>query len=179
MRQSEMGGLRDLGLGAARGAARVTPALERAVVAGNSAQNRARLVALMREQHGATVGDCLLDDTLEQIREEMRRFADSEVAPHAHAWHRTNSYIPLDTIAHMCELGVFGLTLPEQYGGLGLGKESVCVDSEELSRGYNGVGSIWSRPGIAAELILGSGTEEQKRKWLPRLASGEVLPTAV
>src|SRR5258705_114209 len=133
---------------------------------------------LDREQHGATVGDCLLDDTLEQIREEMRRFADSEVAPHAHAWHRTNSYIPLDTIAHMGELGVFGLTLPEQYGGMGLGKESMCVVSEELSRGYIGVGSIGTRAEIAAELILGSGTEEQKRKWLPRLASGEGLPTA-
>src|SRR5712671_5800712 len=179
MSQSEIVRLRDLGLGAAKAAARVTPALETAVVAGNSAQNRARLVALMREQQTATVGDCLLDETLEQIREEMRRFADSEVAPHAHGWHRTNSYIPLDTIAHMGELGVFGLTLPEQYGGMGLGKESMCVVSEELSRGYIGVGSIGTRAEIAAELILGSGTEEQKRKWLPRLASGEVLPTAV
>jgi len=179
MSQSEIVRLRDLGLGAAKVAARVTPALEAAVVAGNSAINRARLVALMREQQGATVGDCLLDDTLEQIRDEMRRFADSEVAPHAHGWHRTNAYIPLDTIAHMGELGVFGLTLPEQYGGMGLGKESMCVVSEELSRGYIGVGSIGTRAEIAAELILGSGTEEQKRKWLPRLASGEVLPTAV
>src|SRR4030081_1755961 len=107
----------------------------------------------------------------------MRRFADSEVAPHAHAWHRTNSYIPLDTIAHMGELGVFGLTLPEQYGGMGLGKESMCVVSEELSRGYIGVGSIGTRAEIAAELILGSGTEEQKRKWLPRLAPRQGLTT--
>jgi len=179
MSQGEIVRLADLGLTSAKVATRVTSALEAAVAAGNSAQNRARLIELMREQHAATVGDCVLDDTLEQIREEMRRFADSEVAPQAHGWHRTNSYIPLDTIAHMGELGVFGLTLPEEYGGMGLGKESMCVVSEELSRGYIGVGSIGTRAEIAAELILGSGTEEQKRKWLPRLASGEVLPTAV
>jgi (2S)-methylsuccinyl-CoA dehydrogenase len=179
MSQGEIVRLADLGLASARVAARVTPALETAVAAGNSAQNRARLVELMRAQHAATVGDCLLEDTLEQIRDEMRRFADSEVVPHAHGWHRANSYIPLETIAHMGELGVFGLTLPEEHGGMGLGKESMCVVSEELSRGYIGVGSIGTRAEIACELILGSGTEEQKKKWLPKIASGEVLPTAV
>jgi (2S)-methylsuccinyl-CoA dehydrogenase len=179
MSQGEIVRLSDLGLTAAKIAARVTPAFEEAVVAGNSSMNRARLIELMRAQHAATVGDCLLEDTLEQIREEMRRFADSEVVPHAQGWHRTNSYIPLETIAQMGELGVFGLTLPEEYGGMGLGKESMCVVSEELSRGYIGVGSIGTRAEIACELILGSGTEEQKRTWLPRIASGEVLPTAV
>jgi (2S)-methylsuccinyl-CoA dehydrogenase len=109
----------------------------------------------------------------------MRKFADSEVVPHAHGWHRANSYIPLDTIAHMGGLGVFGLTIPEDYGGLGLGKESMCVVSEELSRGYIGVGSLGTRSEIAAELILGGGTAEQKARWLPKIASGEVLPTAV
>jgi (2S)-methylsuccinyl-CoA dehydrogenase len=79
----------------------------------------------------------------------------------------------------MSELGVFGLTIPPQYGGLGLGKESMCVVSEELARGYIGVGSLGTRSEIAAELILGSGTEAQKSEWLPKLASGEVLPTAV
>jgi (2S)-methylsuccinyl-CoA dehydrogenase len=179
MSQGEIVRLADVGLDRAQVAARVTPALEAAVTAGNSAENRARLVELMRAQHAATVGDCLLDDTLDQIREEMRRFADSEVVPNAHGWHRTNSYIPLETIAHMGELGVFGLTLPEEFGGMGLGKESMCVVSEELSRGYIGVGSIGTRSEIAAELILGSGTEAQKRRWLPKIASGEVLPTAV
>ena len=133
----------------------------------------------MREHHGATVGDCGLDDTLEAIREEMRKFAESEVVPHAHDWHLTNSYIPMDVIAHMAELGVFGLTIPEEFGGMGLGKESMCVVSEELSRGYIGVGSLGTRSEIAAELILGGGTDEQKTKWLPKIASGEVLPTAV
>jgi len=179
MSQGEIVRLADLGLGAAKIAARVPPAFAEAVAAGNSAPNRARLVELMRAQHAATVGDCVLDDTLDQIRDEMRRFADSEIVPQAHQWHRTNSYIPLETIAHMGELGVFGLTLPEEHGGMGLGKESMCVVSEELSRGYIGVGSIGTRAEIAAELILANGTEEQKRKWLPKLASGEVLPTAV
>ena len=109
----------------------------------------------------------------------MRKFAESEVVPHAHDWHLTNSYIPLDVVAHMSELGVFGLTIPEEYGGMGLGKESMCVVSEELSRGYIGVGSLGTRSEIAAELILGGGTDEQKQKWLPKIASGEVLPTAV
>jgi (2S)-methylsuccinyl-CoA dehydrogenase len=109
----------------------------------------------------------------------MRKFADSEVIGHAQNWHRTNSYIPLEIITQMAELGVFGLTIPEEFGGMGLGKESMCVVSEELSRGYIGVGSLGTRSEIAAELILGGGTEAQKRHWLPKLASGEVLPTAV
>ncbi len=109
----------------------------------------------------------------------MRKFADGQVVPHAQQWHLRNEYIPLDIITQMSELGVFSLTIPEDYGGMGLGKESMCVVSEELSRGYIGVGSLGTRSEIAAELILGSGTEEQKRKWLPKIASGEVLPTAV
>src|ERR1700694_4165089 len=133
----------------------------------------------MRASHNATVGMCGLDETLESIREEMRKFANSEVIGRAQDWHRTNSYIPLEVIAQMSELGVFGLTIPEEFGGMGLGKESMCVVSEELSRGYIGVGSLGTRSEIAAELILGSGTAEQKNKWLPKLASGEVLPTAV
>src|ERR1044072_490559 len=109
----------------------------------------------------------------------MRKFADSEVIEHAQGWHRTNSYIPMEIIGQMAELGVFGLTIPEEFGGMGLGKESMCVVSEELSRGYIGVGSLGTRSEIAAELILGAGTDAQKRKWLPKIASGEVLPTAV
>jgi (2S)-methylsuccinyl-CoA dehydrogenase len=179
MSQGEMVRPGDLGLKLEEVSDRITPAIEELIATGNTAENRARLVALMREHHGATVGDCGLDETLEAIREEMRKFAESEVAPRAHQWHLTNSYIPLDVITHMAELGVFGLTIPEEYGGMGLGKESMCVVSEELSRGYIGVGSLGTRSEIAAELILGGGTEEQKAKWLPKIASGEVLPTAV
>jgi (2S)-methylsuccinyl-CoA dehydrogenase len=179
MSQGEMVRPGDLGLKLEDVSDRITPQIEELIATGNTAENRERLVSLMREHHGATVGDCGLDDTLEAIRDEMRKFAESEVTPHAHAWHLTNSYIPLDVIAHMGELGVFGLTIPEEYGGMGLGKESMCVVSEELSRGYIGVGSLGTRSEIAAELILGGGTDEQKQKWLPKIASGEVLPTAV
>jgi (2S)-methylsuccinyl-CoA dehydrogenase len=178
MSQGEMVRPADLGLSLDQVAARISPAVER-LIAGNDAHNRARLIELMREHQGVTAGDPGLDDTLDAIREEMRKFAESEVEPHAHQWHLDNNYIPLEIIAQMAELGVFGLTIPEGYGGMGLGKESMCVVSEELARGYIGVGSLGTRSEIAAELILGSGTEEQKEKWLPRIASGEILPTAV
>src|SRR5438477_10344271 len=179
MSQGEIVRPSDVGLSPEQVAARMTPALTRLIETGNTAANRARLVELMRGHHGVTVGDCGLDDTLDAIREEMRKFAESEVVPHAHDWDLGNTYIPLDIITHMAELGVFGLTIPEEFGGMGLGKESMCVVSEELSRGYIGVGSLGTRSEIAAELILGGGTEEQKRAWLPKIASGEVLPTAV
>jgi (2S)-methylsuccinyl-CoA dehydrogenase len=169
----------DLGLSLDQVSERVTPAIEELIATGNTAENRARLATLMREHVGATVGDCGLEDTYEAIREEMHKFAESEVLPHAHDWHLTNSYIPMDVVKAMSELGVFGLTIPEEYGGMGLGKESMCVVSEELSRGYIGVGSLGTRSEIAAELILGGGTDAQKTKWLPKIASGEVLPTAV
>jgi (2S)-methylsuccinyl-CoA dehydrogenase len=169
----------DFGLSAAQVAARFNPMVESLIATGNTAERRARVMELMQSNHNATIGGCGLDDTLESIREEMRKFADSEVIDHAQTWHRTNSYIPMEIIAQMSDLGVFGLTIPEEFGGMALGKESMCVVSEELSRGYIGVGSLGTRSEIAAELILGGGTPAQKAKWLPKLASGEVLPTAV
>jgi (2S)-methylsuccinyl-CoA dehydrogenase len=179
MSQGEMVRLSDLGLDAHHPAL-TAEAVTTLIARGNTADNRARLAALIQAAHGAaTFGDTGLEDTFEQMRTEMRRFADAEVMPFAHAWHLKNAYIPLELIAKMAELGVFGLTIPEEYGGLGLGKESMCMVSEELSRAYIGVGSLGTRSEIAAELILGGGTEEQKREWLPRIASGEVLPTAV
>ncbi len=178
MSQGEIVRPADIGLAGEAVAARLAGPVRELNAAGN-VERRARLIELMQAHHGATVGDCGLDETLVTIRDEMRKFADSEVAPQAHQWHRTNSYIPLDVLTQMSDLGVFGLTIPEEYGGLGLGKESMCVVSEELSRGYIGVGSLGTRSEIAAELIIGAGSEEQKRKWLPKLASGEVLPTAV
>jgi (2S)-methylsuccinyl-CoA dehydrogenase len=178
MSQGEIVRPLDLGLAAEAVAARLSGPLQDFAASGN-VERRARMVELMQTHHGATVGDCGLDDTLTSIRDEMRKFADSEVVPQAQQWHRTNSYIPLEILAQMSELGVFGLTIPEEYGGLGLGKESMCVVSEELSRGYIGVGSLGTRSEIAAELIIGGGTDEQKRHWLPKIASGEVLPTAV
>jgi len=177
MSQGEMVRPADLGLAAEVVAARLAGPLQ--AFAQDHVGHRARLVELMRERREVTVGNCGLDETLTTMREEMRKFADSEIASQAQQWHRTNSYIPLEVVAQMSELGVFGLTIPQDYGGLGLGKESMCVVSEELSRGYIGVGSLGTRSEIAAELIIGGGTEEQKNRWLPKLASGEVLPTAV
>ncbi len=142
-------------------------------------QRRARLVALMAESRDATIGNRDLDETLAAIRQEMRRFAEREIVPHAQAWHRNNQLIPLDVIARMSALGVFGLTVPQEHGGLGLGKQAMCVVGEELSRGYIGVGSLGTRSEIAADLILSGGTPEQQRRWLPKIAAGEVLPTAV
>src|SRR5947207_11618522 len=179
MSQSEIVRLSDLGLNAAAVAARLNPAVEHLIATGNTPARRARLIELMRERQDATVGACGLDETLDSIREEMRKFADDRVAPFAQAWHLRNEYIPLDVIAQMADLGVFSLTISEDYEGMGLGQESMCVVSEELSRGYIGVGSLGTRSEIAAELILGGGTEEQKAKYLPKIASGELLPTAV
>ena len=149
------------------------------IAEGNTAENRAALAALIGEARDGAIGDPGLDETFEAIRGEMRRFADAEVAPHAQSWHRANAYIPLEVIAGLGGMGVFGLTIPEAYGGMGLGKVAMCVVSEELSRGYIGVGSLGTRSEIAAELILVGGTEAQKRKYLPKIASGEILPTAV
>jgi (2S)-methylsuccinyl-CoA dehydrogenase len=180
MSQGEIVRLSALGL-TPRDAARFRiEAVERLIAEGNTAAHRARLVELIRHAQGAaTIGDAGLDETLEAIRSEMRRFGEAEVTPHAHEWHLANAYIPLEVIAKMAELGVFGLTIPEEYGGMGLSKVSMCVVSEELSRAYIGVGSLGTRSEIAAELILGGGTEDQKSRFLPGIASGDLLPTAV
>ncbi|MFK8253931.1 acyl-CoA dehydrogenase family protein [Ancylobacter terrae] len=171
----------DLGLSAAALAAFTgDPAVATLIAEGNTAEARAALVARIRANEGApTVADAGLDDTFEAMRTEIRRFVEEEVAPHAHEWHLANDYIPLELFAKLAELGVFGLTIPEEYGGLGLPKETMCVVTEELSRGWIGVGSLGTRSEIAAELILGGGTEAQKQHFLPLIASGEMLTTAV
>ena len=155
-------------------------AVEALIADGNTPENRAALVQKIRDgAASATVGDSGLDEDMEAIRSEMRRFGKAEVVSQAHEWHLKNDYIPMEIVAKMAELGVFGLTIPEEYGGMGLPKISMCVVSEELSRAYIGVGSLGTRSEIAAELILCGGTEEQKQRFLPRIASGDILPTAV
>lgn len=147
---------------------------------GNTTTVRARIATLIEHGlDGSGFGESGLDETHALVRDQFRKFAEAEVMPFAHDWHRQDEFIPLSIISQMAELGVFGLTIPEEYGGLGLGKLAMCVVSEELSRGYIGVGSLGTRAEIAAELILRGGTLEQKQKWLPKLASGEILPTAV
>ena len=155
-------------------------AVEALMTQGNTVANRAQLMKLMLAQNGQlTVGHAGLDETLDAIRQEMRRYTIEEIEPFAHDWHMKNAYIPLSVIESMAELGVFGLTIPEEFGGMGMSKVAMCVVSEELSRGYIGVGSLGTRSEIAAELILAGGTDAQKHTYLPQLSSGAMLPTAV
>ncbi len=180
MSQGEIIRLQDMGLTQDEMRGLMQPAVMTLCDSGNTQAARMRLIDLMQEQAAnITVGKSGLDEELEMIREQFRRYTVDKILPHAHEWHLKDELIPLEVIQELAEMGVFGLTLPEEYGGFGLTKASMAVVTEELSRGYIGVGSLGTRPEIASELILCGGTEEQKQKWLPLLASGEVLPTAV
>ena len=180
MSQGEIVRLQDMGLTPDDQRAFLTDDVTRLMQDGNSQAARLKLVGLIREQNAEiTFGATGLDDELEMIREQFRRYAREKVEPFAHDWHLKDELIPIEVIDELAEMGVFGLTIPEEHGGFGLSKASMVVVSEELSRGYIGVGSLGTRSEIAAELILCGGTEEQKAKWLPGLASGEILPTAV
>ncbi|UWQ50032.1 acyl-CoA dehydrogenase family protein [Leisingera caerulea] len=180
MNQGEIIRLQDLGLNQDAQRALMVPAVMTLCEQGNSQAARTRLVQLMEEQAGSTMfGASGLEEELEMIRDQFRRYAVEKVEPHAHEWHLKDELIPMEVIEELAEMGVFGLTIPEEYGGFGLSKASMVVVSEELSRGYIGVGSLGTRSEIAAELILCGGTEEQKANWLPKLSSAEILPTAV
>jgi len=153
------------------------PATQALVAQGASAAVRCRIAGLIGD---GRYGDPALDDeTLILIGEEFRRFTQDKIVPDAHAWHLANELIPLDVVNALAELGVFGLTIPEEYGGLAMNRSALCVVTEELSRGYIGVGSLGTRSEIAGELIRTSGTEAQKEKFLRKIASGDILPTAV
>ena len=153
---------------------------EAAALSGGIAQARLRLGALLAESGEGAFGRIGIDDpTLELIRDQVRRFGEREVAPHAQEWHRRDELIPLPVIEELAGIGVFGMTIPEEHGGLGLGKMAMSIVSEELSRSYLGVGSLGTRSEIAGELIRLNGTAAQKERWLPAIASGAVLPTAV
>ncbi len=179
MSQNEIIRLSDLGLEQAS-MADFWPAVSPLAAAGSRPEVRARIAAYMAKHAGAmTVGDPGLDETMDMVREQFFRFAQDKVVPFAHEWHLKDELIPIDLVEELSDLGVFGLTIPEVYGGAGFSKTAMCVVSEELSRGYIGVGSLATRSEIAAELILTGGTGAQKEKWLPLIASGEKLPTAV
>lgn len=177
MSQTEVVRLADLGLEQKAIDALRTPRVEGLIARGNTAAVRARLWALLAG--GRAVDTNLQDETLDLVRDQFRRFAADKVAPFAQDWHRRDELIPLQLIDEMADLGVFGLTLPEEWNGLAMGKQAMCIVTEELSRASLAVGSLATRSEIAAELIRTGGTEDQKKKWLPRIASGEVLPTAV
>jgi len=180
MNQGEIVRLQDIGMTQDDMRAMMTAEVMALTQGGNTQAARSRLAVLMQEQAAnITVGATGLDDELEMIREQFRRFAVERVIPHAHDWHLQDQLIPMEIIEELAEMGVFGLTIPEEFGGFGLSKASMVVVSEELSRGYIGVGSLGTRSEIAAELILCGGTDAQKAQWLPKLASAEILPTAV
>ena len=167
---------RDMGVSDTALQAFYTPAVSRLIADGNTDAVRMRIAQLIAD---GNFGDLGIDETLGMIRDQFRRFSEEKVIPFAHGWHERDELIPMEIIEEMAELGVFGLTIPEQYGGLEMEKMAMCVVTEELSRGYIGVGSLGTRSEIAAELIRLGGTDEQKEYWLPKLASGEILPTAV
>ena len=180
MNQGEIIRAADLGVTKDGMARLFEPAVQRFMTEGKTTEAMAAAAKHLPDSLGrATVEETGLDETLTMIRDQFRRFSDDRIVPHAHEWHLKNDYIPMPVVKEMAELGVFGLTIPEEYGGLGLGKTSMCVVSEELSRGYIGVGSLGTRSEIAAELLLTGGTDAQKEKYLPAIASGEILPTAV
>jgi (2S)-methylsuccinyl-CoA dehydrogenase len=180
MNQGEMVRLQDLGLSPDDAHLLMDPAATMLMQAGNTQAARTRLVELMQERSAEiTVGRTGLEEELEMIRAQFRRFSVEKVEPYAHDWHLKDELIPMEIIEELAEMGVFGLTIPEEFGGFGLSKASMVVVSEELSRGYIGVGSLGTRSEIAAELILCGGTDAQKAQWLPKLASAEILPTAV
>lgn len=168
----------DLYLGEAAIQAFTGDAAVRALIRdGNTAPTRARIAELIDAGDFGAWG--LGDETLDMIREQFQRFSDDKVIPYAHGWHERDELIPMPLIEELAELGVFGLTLPEEFDGLGMGKVAMCVVTEELSRGYIGVGSLSTRSEIAGELIRLGGTEAQKAHFLPKIASGEIIPTAV
>jgi (2S)-methylsuccinyl-CoA dehydrogenase len=177
MSQNETVRPRELGLLAAAADLENDPSVQWFLDHGNTPPVRAALVERLRDD--ARISESLGDDTLDMVRVQFRRFSDERISPNAQAWHLADALIPDDVVAEMAELGVFGVTIDAEHGGHGLGKLAMCVVSEELSRGWIAAGSLGTRSEIAAELISGGGTPEQQQRWLPGIASGEVLPTAV
>lgn len=180
MSQGELARPGDIGVTDAAQTLAAASAVATLIAHGNTDTARRHLGRLMVEREGvASYGTTGLDEEFDMIRDQFRRFVADRVTPDAHEWHLKDELIPMEVITEMAEMGVFGLTIPEEFGGFGMGKTAMCVVSEELSRGYIGVGSLGTRSEIAAELILCGGTDTQKAEWLPKLASGETLPTAV
>ena len=177
MSQTEFARPADIGVDAAADDLKTDAAVAAFLRDGNTPAARARLAALLGEGWRADEG--LGDETLDMVRTQFRRFADLRIIPGAHGWHLADVLIPDEVVGEMAELGVFGVCIAPEFGGLGMGKLAMCVVSEELSRGWIAAGSLGTRSEIAGELIGANGTPEQKVRWLPPIAAGEVLPTAV
>jgi (2S)-methylsuccinyl-CoA dehydrogenase len=127
-----------------------------------------------------TPGDAHLDEDFSLVRETFHRFALDKVRPHAEHVHRTNGDIPEELITGLAELGGLGLSVPESYGGFASGGEhdylGMVVATEELTWGSLGIGgSLITRPEILTRALVNGGTEAQRQRWLPALASGDEL----
>ena len=166
-----------LGAQAAARALASHTAAARLLAEGNTPATRAAYATLLAA--GTRPYEGLGDETLDLVREQMRAFTADRIAPYAHQWHLADALIPDEVIAQMAQLGVFGVCIAPEHGGLGLGKLAMSVVSEELSRGWICAGSLGTRSEIAGELIAENGTPEQQARWLPRIADGSCLPTAV
>lgn len=177
MSQSEFVRPAELGIRAAADELLRVPAVTELIESGTVAETRARLAHELVQ--GLVPNESLGDDTLDMVREQFRTFTRERISPYAHQWHLQDVLLPDEVVAEMASLGVFGVCIDPQFGGMGLGKLAMCIVSEELSRGWIAAGSLGTRSEIAGELIGAAGTPEQKRHWLPRIAAGEVLPTAV
>lgn len=175
MSQNEYARPWDLGVGAE--ADRLRSEVADFLDGGDGAEMRRLLIQYLLD--GGAIDETLDSDTLDITRDQFRRFSDVYIAPHAQRWHLADSLIPMDLVDRLSDLGTFGVCIGPEYGGLGMGKLAMCVITEELSRGWIGAGSLGTRSEIAGELITLGGTQEQKDYWLPRIASGEVMPTAV
>jgi len=117
-----------------------------------------------------------LDEIHEQVRNQVREFASREVAPHAERIHRSDELVPESFISSMAELGFFGLSVPEEYGGVEMGNLAMILTTEELSRAsLAAAGSLITRPEILTKALMNGGTDDQKQEWLPKLASGEIM----
>jgi (2S)-methylsuccinyl-CoA dehydrogenase len=177
MGQNEIFRPHELSLKDAAAALGTHTAVRSLIDSGSSKETRKALIDAYRE--GTQVTETAFDDELDLIREQFRRFTAKEIMPYAHKWHLADQLIPDQLIVKLAELGVFGICIPPEYDGMGLGKRAMCIVTEELSRGWIAAGSLGTRSEIAGDLIVSAGTPEQKQRWLPRIASGEVLPTAV
>lgn len=177
MSQSEIFRTSEIGLDEECKSLLSTPEVARLVANGNTVETRSELVKKIND--GKRVEESLGDEVLDIIREQYRRFSNERILPGAHEWHLKDELIPDEVVASMAELGTFGICVAEEYGGMALGKLAMCVVTEELSRAWIAAGSLGTRSEIACELIANGGTKHQKEHWLPKIASGEVLPTAV
>ena len=177
MSQNEYARPHELGLARDAAALAANDAVQLFLAGGNTATTRLALADRLRA--GELPDEALDDETMDMIRHQFRDFTRDRIAPFAHGWHLQDVLIPDTVVQEMADLGVFGVCIDEAHGGLGLGKLAMCLVSEELSRGWICAGSLGTRSEIAGELIGANGTPEQKARWLPRIASGQVLPTAV